>query len=90
MNATAAPAVQTRFEKDDARTYTVDGVKTSHARTLLCEVTAMDATTLTYTVLEVIYETGRPAWATDVPQGGTLAAFGWDAGVAAGRIRPVR
>lgn len=84
---TQALTVGARFNLTESRPY--NRGQSVHTRTTLREVTSVDAVGFDFTVVEVIAESGRPEFAA-TPTGGSMAWFGFDAAVEAGRVTGVR
>lgn len=88
--ALAAPihtvAVGTRFDLTEARGY--NRGQNTHTITTRREVVSVDAIGFETIVLEIIAETDRPEFAA-TPTRGSMAWFGYDAAVKAGRVSNV-
>lgn len=81
-----AVAVGTRFDLTESRGY--NRGQSVHTITTRREVVSVDAVGFDVIVLEVLSETGRPEFAS-TPTRGSMAWFGFDAAVKAGRVEIV-
>jgi hypothetical protein len=82
------PSVGDRFISTDDRTYTEAGVKGVHHTEVMYEITELTDRGFEAKAVEVVAESGRPEFAS-TPRSTSMAWFGWDNGIAKGRIRLV-